>query len=183
MSVSPVHGRDLAGVAGGRLDQAQRRGADGNDPPARAAGGGDLGGGRIADLAPFGMHPVGRHVLDLDRQEGARADMQRDMADGHAHLAQLVQQIVVEMQRCRGRRDRPRDARPDGLVILAVLRIGGAARGDIGRQGHRARRIEGRVEIPPREVEAQPPLPLILGLEHGRQRVGKDDLARLRTAS
>jgi glutamate dehydrogenase/leucine dehydrogenase len=65
-------------------------------PAARVAVDGRGGVGR--DLAPFAMHLVGGDVLDLDRQEGAGADMQRDMGKAHALVGQPRQQIGVEMQ-------------------------------------------------------------------------------------
>ena len=87
--LEPVAGRDEdRGFAGERPDRAvlgrrrlqqpQRRGADGDDAPAGGAraieGGGRLGG----DLAPLGVHAVFGDVLGLDRQEGAGADVQGD---------------------------------------------------------------------------------------------------------
>ena len=39
------------------------------------------------DAAPFGMHLVSAGVVGLDRQEGAGADMQRDLVQADAALA------------------------------------------------------------------------------------------------
>ena len=100
----PVAGRDeerrLAGerrgschrLAGGRLQQPQRRGADGDDAPAGGARGVEGRGGVGGDLAPLGVHAVLGGVVGLDGQEGAGADVQRHEMAGDAARVQRRQQ-------------------------------------------------------------------------------------------
>ncbi len=61
-----------------------------------------VGGGGV-DPAPFGVHPVFGGVVGLDRQEGARADMQRQRGVADAARAQCRHQPGREVER-RGRR-------------------------------------------------------------------------------
>ena len=79
---------------GRALQQPQARRADGDDPAAGRARRDSARRGRRVDAAPFRMHRVIARVLDLDRQEGAGADMQRE-----------------PMQRDAARLDRARRAR------------------------------------------------------------------------
>jgi hypothetical protein len=109
----------------------------------------------LADLAPFGVHAVGGHVIDGHGQEGARAHMERDEGEVDPGLGQRRHQRLVEMQARRGGRDRARAFGPDRLVILPVAGIGRAFAGDIGGQRHGAGGIERGVEIIAGEVEAQ----------------------------
>ena len=82
-------GRDPARRRRRGLDQPQRRGADRDHPAGRGV---DRLGRRIADLAPFGMHPVAGDVLDLDRQEGPGADVQRHPRLADAARGELGEQ-------------------------------------------------------------------------------------------
>ena len=83
IAVSPSKGRTVPVLARGAFEQAQRGGADRDQPPARRARGVEPIRGRGVDPAPFGVHDVVGGVVRLDRQEGAGADMegQRLVAD------------------------------------------------------------------------------------------------------
>ena len=83
IAVSPSNGAHLPVLVGGAFEQAQRGGADRDDPAAGGARGVEPGRGRGVDPAPFGVHDVVVGVVGLDRQEGAGADMegQRLVAD------------------------------------------------------------------------------------------------------
>ena len=77
IAVSPSNGWIVAVLVGRAFEQAQAGGADRDDPPAgRAHGVQPVGGGGV-DPAPFGVHHMVGGVVGLDRQEGARADMER----------------------------------------------------------------------------------------------------------
>ncbi len=161
------------------FDQSKGCRPDRDHAPPGCAGGVDLGRRGIRHLAPFGMHPVGRHILHLHRQEGARTDMQRDLGKGDAPGPERGQQIIVEMQRGGGGGDGTGMAGEDGLEIVAVLRVWGAQRRDIGRQRHVARLCQRRVERRPLKVEDQRRLP-VRDLRHARrQPPGKGDLLPL----
>ncbi|MPL73139.1 hypothetical protein SDC9_18932 [bioreactor metagenome] len=165
------------------FDQPQRGGADRDDPPARGAGGVDLLGRRRGDLAPFRVHLVGLDVLDLHRQEGARAHMQRHLGERDALRMDRLKQRLGEMQARRRRGHGARVAREDRLVIGLVGLVGGAQRGDVGRQRHRPRRGQRRVEIGPRQVEGQPQLRRLDRAHLGRKRLREADrLALLQLA-
>ena len=90
IAVSPENGetRPLASAA---LSSDARRGrADGDDPPAARARRVERGGGRGVDRAPFGVHLVVAGVFDLDRQEGAGADMQGDAVQRDAASSEAL---------------------------------------------------------------------------------------------
>ena len=71
-------------------------------------------------------------------------------------------------------------ARPDGLVIVLVLRVGGTFGGNIRRQRHRPGLGQRRVEIIAGQVEPQMALAVLGAFQRRRQRVGKPyDLANL----
>ncbi len=103
----PVHGaepeagpdeqRRLAGkglhavLVRGALQQAQRRGADGDD----AAAGADGGRGLRRDLTALRVHAV-RAGVATHRQEGAGADMQGDGGAAHARGGQRASKAGVK---------------------------------------------------------------------------------------
>ncbi len=167
--------RDGAGGGGRAFDQAQRRGAHRDHAPAPGARGGDGGGGLGRHLAPFLVHPVILDPVGLDRQEGARAHMQRHMHPPDPARRERVQKRRIEMERGRGRRHRARGAGPDGLIVLAVGGVGRAQRGDIGRQRHLARGLERGIEGGAGQVEAQEALVARAPVERGVKAGGKDN--------
>ena len=122
------------------------------------------------------MHLVIRDVIHLDGQEGARAHMQGDISELHAHGAQCLQQGSIEVQRGGGGGDRACVSCPDSLVVGLILCIGGAFGGNIGRQRHGTCGIERRIEIIARQVEAQIGQPVAHPLKRGAQAVGEHDL-------
>ena len=73
-------------------------------------------------------------VIDLDRQEGTRADMQGDPLHGYALLAQRCFQRRREMQASSRRRDRALFRRKHRLIVVDVAFVGRALGGNIGRQ-------------------------------------------------
>ena len=85
IDVSPSNGAMPPIVVRRALDEPQRSGADRDDPAAfssRAAI--ERRGGRRIEAAPFRVHDVVVGVLDLDGQEGARADVQRHAMEARA---------------------------------------------------------------------------------------------------
>ncbi len=105
--------------------------------------------------------------------------MKRHLGEGDALGPERGQQVRVEMQRCRGRGDRPGMAREDGLVVVAVLCVRRAERGDVGRQRHVAGRRQRGVEIGARPVERKLGLPLGDALDTGGKAAPEDDLLAL----
>ena len=85
--------------------------------------------------------------------------MKRDMGAGHAPRVQSRKQRIVEMERSGGGRDRAGLACPDGLIILAVLRIRPALGLDIGWERHSPGLGQCRIERRARQVEGQYRLP------------------------
>ena len=92
------------------------------------------------------MHLVVGGVVRFYRQERAGADMQGDFVQANAALLQATEHCVGEMQAGGGRRHRAVMGGEQVLVIGAVLVVGGAAGGDIGRQRHRPAFRDGLVE-------------------------------------
>ena len=154
-SVSPANGRMRAVLGRGRLQQPQRRGADGDDAAAGGARGVERGRGLRGDLAPLGVHAVLARVLGLDGQEGAGAHVQRHEMAGDAARVQRRQQLGREVQAGGGRGDGALAARVDGLVALGVLGLHGALAGDVGRQRRVAQRLDGLVEIGAVQAEGE----------------------------
>ena len=131
----------------------------------------------------FGVHPVAGGVVGLHRQERARPDMQRHLVHGDAARREPRQQLVGEMQARGRRRDRALVAREQGLVVGAVLLVGRALAGDIGRQRHVAPLGDGLVEHRPVERERQRHLAaLALALDRGVELAEEADLALLAEA-
>ena len=109
MSVAPLKGCSSPD-AGGGLQQAQRRGADGDDAPAARAHGVErrrrLGG----NLAALEVHLVVGGVVGLHRQERAGADVQRHEVARDAARIQRRHQLRREVQARRSARRRRRRA-------------------------------------------------------------------------
>ena len=93
------------------------------------------------------MHAVVSRVVDLDRQEGSRSDMQGDVVQADAARLEIGEKLRGEMQSGGRRRDRSVFARIDRLVVAAVTIILGALGGDVGRKGHHARLGDRTVEV------------------------------------
>src|SRR2546427_3426926 len=126
--------------------------------------------------APLGARPVhrigdrrrNRHalrrqhvVLDrrrLDRAEGSRTDVQRELVDLEPALAQAVQEGGGEMQAGGRRRHRPRRPRVHRLITLAILRRRRPESLDVRRQ-RRGSPPTPPVPHPPRAGLHQPPAP------------------------
>ena len=79
---------------------------------------------------------MARKVVGLDRLEGAGADMQIQLGECYAFVAQPVQQVAREMQPGGGGGDAAVMRRVHGLVALAVL--GARRTANVGRQRHLA---------------------------------------------
>ena len=121
-----------------------------------------------------------REVLDFDRLEGTRADVQRNVRKRDAALAQALEHRLVEMQAGRGRRDRARVPCINGLIALAVLGLRRARY--IRRQRDLAVTIEigGERDVGGDSQAKEPPFTL----EHRRpcasvERKGSADLGRM----
>ena len=89
---------------------------------------------------------MGVGVLRLDRQESARADMERERRVSHASPGKPRHQVGREMERRGGGRDRAGLGREHGLVVVGVPRVGRAPRGDIGRERHDARAAQQQLD-------------------------------------
>ena len=89
------------------------------------------------------MHDVPGEGFRLDGGEGAQSHMQRDRAEGHASLADLLEQRGGKMQTGCGRRDRAGGSRINRLVALGIVRPFVHRKSlDIGRQGDFAERVK-----------------------------------------
>ena len=72
---------------------------------------------------------------------------------------------LIEMKRRGGSGDGTGMSGPDGLIILAIARVGRSLRGDVGWQGHGTDGTYGREQrlAGEREVEPYPALPGLPG--------------------
>ena len=114
------------------------------------------------------------------REKGAGADMQRHAMARDAARLQRLHQPFGEMQAGGRRRHRSLLPREDGLIIAAVLFVGGAARGDVRRQRHGAKRGDRLVERGPAQLEAERHLPLLAaGLDRRRQAAEQAGIASI----
>src|SRR5262249_43453021 len=77
---------ERAVIACGAFEKPQRGRADGDDPPAGPPRRVQICRGLGAHLAPFRMHFVAIGIVRLDRQKGARTDMQRHAMERDASL-------------------------------------------------------------------------------------------------
>ena len=132
-----MNDRGLAGkrpdraVLGRRaFEQPQRGRADRHDRGRRRAARIERRGRRVAHAATFGMHPVAgvSSALTGRNVPAPTCSVTLCSADA-ARVRALRHQLVGEMQARRRRRDRAFVAREHGLVVGAVLLVGGA-RGD-----------------------------------------------------
>ncbi len=74
-------------------------------------------------LPVSGMHAVPGGVLGLDRQEGPRPHMQRDLVQADPALREPRHQRVGEMQAGGRRGDRALHAGEHGLVVGAIALV------------------------------------------------------------
>ena len=116
---------------------------------------------------------MGGHILYLHRQKRARPDVQGNIGDIHPPRRQGLQQRRIKMQRGGWRRNSTRGFRPNGLIIIFVLRIRRPFGRDIGGQRHRPNLGQCRVEIIACQVKPQRRLALGAPLAGGRKLVGK----------
>ena len=121
---------------GSTLDQAQTGGADRDHAPATGAHRVEPVGGGGIDASPFGVHLVVERIVGLDRKEGARPDVQRQRGVLDACLPKLRHQRGREVERRSRSRHRAFFGSEHRLIIVGILRVRRAARGDIGRQRH-----------------------------------------------
>ena len=146
---------EAAVLAGGRLEQAQRRAANGDDATTGAPDAVERAGTVVADFAPLGMHAMLRRILGLHRQEGAGPYVQGDEMSGNAARRQGGKELRRKMQpggRCG---HRPGLARIDGLVALGICRNRRPTAGDVGGQRRIAQRLDRFVEIGPMQAEGK----------------------------
>jgi len=143
-------------VGGGRsFEQAERRGADRDDAPAGRAGGVDGPGRCLRQLAGLQVHPVVARVLDLDRQEGAGADVEGERDAVDAARRERVQQAGREVETSGGGGDRAGPARENGLVVAEVGGFRPVGALDVGRQRHGADPLEARQQLAGRQCEVE----------------------------
>ena len=177
MSVSPRQGAMRRGPVAAVSSRRSAVVPTGMTRRPAAIVGGDGVGGLGADLAPFGVHAVQRDVVDLDRQEGAGADVERQPGAGDPPGLEGREERRVEVER-RGRgRHRARTRGEDGLVVVAVGGVGRAAGRDVGRQRHLADRLERRLERRSLAVEGEQDLGAVLGADLGGERAEGDAVA------
>ena len=93
-------------------------------------------------LTPLGMHRVIRRVIGGNRQERARAHMQRDRQALNTVRGQAVEQLIGKVQASRWRRNGTRFRCVDRLIVFKVICIRRAPACNIGRQGRDARGAE-----------------------------------------
>ena len=98
------------------------------------------------------VHAMSRQIVAVDRLEGAGADMQRDVGELDAALAQCIEDGGIEVQARSRRRDGAGMARVDRLIAGVVERVGRSR--DVGRQRHLAMAVE-VVDYRDTVVEAQ----------------------------
>ncbi len=160
-------GVEAAGLVCGALQKAQGRGADRDDPAAPRADRveGVRGGG--VDVSDLGVHAVLCGVLRLHRQEGAGADMQRDVVPFEAGGVEGGQQILGDVQAGGRRGDSAGLAGIDRLVVGRVPLIDRALARDVGGQRQDSERGDPLVEERAREVEPQHDLAALPLRRHG----------------
>ena len=86
-----------------RLEQAQRRRAHGDDPPAGLPGRVDRPRGIVVEPTPFGVHPVVLDELRLDRQKRPGADMEGQMDAPDTPIVDRLEKLVGKVEPGRGR--------------------------------------------------------------------------------
>ena len=94
-------------------------------------------------------------VVDFHGEEGPRPDMEGYPFDADALVAQVLQQLLSEMEAGRWRRDCAVHRRIDGLVIHLVAFLRAAPGFDVGRERHRAVGLDGLVEFGAGKLEPQ----------------------------
>ena len=137
---------DDAVCAGRAFQQAEAGGADGDDPAAGGAGAVQAVGGGGVDPAPFAVHPVVVGLVDLDRQEGAGADVQGQGLAADPRCVQRLQQGIGKVQRRGGRGDGALFAGKHRLIVAGVALVDRPLAGDIGRQRHGAGAFEQQLD-------------------------------------
>lgn len=142
-----VAGRQAESDLGCGLQRPHAGGAGGDDAPAPQPRVVDRAGGFGAEVHPFAVDGVATGIRGFDRLEGVEADVQGDISEADALIAQGQQQIGGEVQAGRGRRGRAVVAAEHGLIAFRV----GQGGVDVGGQGHMPQVIEsivdGRVEV------------------------------------
>ena len=95
-------------------------------------------------------------------------------------LGKRPHQPLGEMQPGGRRGDRALLAREDGLIVAAVARVGGTARGDVRRQRHGAQRMDRLVERGAGKIEGKRHLALLAaGLDGRGEAAEQADIAPL----
>ncbi len=167
ISVAPAERLYLA-LARGRLQQAQRCGADGDDATAALPHGIERRGGRGGNLARFEMHLVLARVLRLHRQEGTGADVQRHEVARDATLIERRHQLRREVQTRRRRGDGAVMRGIRRLIVDAIHCLYCSSARDVWRQRHLTHRRNRRVESGTCEIESNLHLAVIAACGDGR---------------
>src|SRR5438046_8337543 len=113
--------RDGALFTRRRLERPQRGRPDCNDASIRGASCLDRLSRRFGNDESLVVHPMLRELLVLHREEGARSDMQTQIADRDSPLADPIEQWLIEVKTCGGSRDCARLASVDRLVAICVV--------------------------------------------------------------
>ena len=151
-SVSPSPARSRPPGSERRLEGAGRGGADGDDASALRPRAVDRGRRGLGDGESLGVDAVLAHVLGLDRPERAGAHVQDELGALDAALAQALEESGGEVE-AGGRGGH--GARLAGVDRLVPIPVRGRVRAaDVGRQGHVAVPLEGRLGVEAVEEKA-----------------------------
>ncbi len=160
-----------------RFQTPDHRRADRNHTAARRACFIDGIAGGLGHRQVLLVHLVPFDVVHAHRLEGAGADVQGDEGVANAARFECGENIRIEMQARRGRRDRSQVARVHGLIAFAI----GAFRlaPDVGRQRHLAVGFEKRHDLA-RELQVEQ---IALPPQHARLRAAGQLHDRIRRLS
>jgi hypothetical protein len=146
----PRAGGDAPRLVGDALQRARRRRPDRPDPSPRRARLVQRRRRTLRDDVRLLVHDVRRRVLDLDRLERPRTDVEKNVDAAHAPRREPREELRRHVQPRRRRGDGAALARVDGLISLGVVgRVGALDVGgerDVAVPLDRLRRIALHVE-------------------------------------
>lgn len=155
-------------LVGGAFEEAERRCANGHQPPTLGPDGIESRRGFATDLAPLFVHFVVPHLLRLHGEKRAGADMERNEMAYDATSSERIKERLIEMKPCRWRRHGAVPGSVDGLIVIGILVVRGPTRRDVGRQRHFPHGGDCFVEHRPMKVEGEDDLSTIGAFHDGR---------------